>query len=154
MEKFSLLIKVFLVSMTPIGECRASIPFGLAQGLPLWEVLLISISGNTLMGISLFYLLSILENNLLKREPFKSWHEKYLKRALNRFKEHSFGLLLSLTIFIAIPLPGTGAFTGAFLAKFFKFSGIEAFLSIFLGVSGASIIVSLLTNSVMAVIPE
>lgn len=151
MERTLIVPKLFLLSMTPVGECRTSIPFGVSQGLPLWEVVLFSILGNTLMGLLTFYLLNILENSLLKREPFKSWYERYLKRALKRFRKHSFGLPLSLAIFISIPFPGTGAFTGAFLAKFFRLDSKEVFFAITLGVSIASLIVSILTNSVIEI---
>ncbi|MGC8869722.1 MAG: COG2426 family protein [Brevinematia bacterium] len=154
MERAFKMLKVFLLSMTPVGECRVSIPFGISQELPLWEVALFSILGNTLIGLLTFYLLNILENNLLKREPFKSWYERYLKRALKRFRKHSLGLPLSLAIFIAIPLPGTGAFTGAFLAKFFRLDRKEVFFAISLGVSIASLIVSILTSSVIEIIPS
>uniref|UniRef100_A0A7C3MIL7 Ligand-binding protein SH3 n=1 Tax=Dictyoglomus thermophilum TaxID=14 RepID=A0A7C3MIL7_DICTH len=140
-----LIIKVFLLSITPIGECRVSIPYGIYNGLSPWETFLISFLGNTLMGIAIYFTIDFISRALLSREPLKSYYERFLKRKLRKLKIYPSGLVFSLVIFIGIPLPGTGAFTGAILARVLGLNFKEAFFTITLGVIFASCIVSMLT---------
>lgn len=141
------MLKVFLLSMTPIGECRASIPYGIYNGLSPFESFLISFLGNTIMGVIIYSTIDIISKYLLSKQPFKNYYERFIKSKLKKLKVYNYGLVFSLTIFIATPLPGTGAFTGGILAKVLGFTIKEAILTICLGVLGASIIVTFLTLS-------
>lgn len=142
-----LILKVFLLSMTPIGECRVSIPYGIYNGLSLFETFIISFLGNTLMGIIVYSSINIVSKYILNKDPLKKYYDRFVKNKLKKLKIYHYGLVFSLTIFIATPLPGTGAFTGGILAKVLGFTLKEAIITISLGVLGASIIVTFLTLS-------
>ncbi|PMQ01346.1 MAG: ligand-binding protein SH3 [Dictyoglomus sp. NZ13-RE01] len=147
----NVIVKVFLLSMTPIGECRVSIPFGIYNGLSPFEAFVISFLGNTLMGILIYWAIDLLKNIILNRDPFKNPYEKFVKSKLNKLKIYSLGVTFSLAIFIGMPPPGTGAFTGAILSKVLGLNFKQAFLAISSGVFIASTIVTFLTLSSKAV---
>jgi len=140
-----LILKVFILSITPIGECRISIPYGIYNGLSPWESFLISFLGNTLMGVAVYFTIDFISRALTSREPLKSYYERFLKSKLRKLKIYPSGLIFSLAIFIGIPLPGTGAFTGAILARVLGLNFKEAFFAITTGVIFASCIVTILT---------
>ncbi len=143
----SLAIKVFLLSMTPVGECRISIPYGIYSGLSPFESFLISFLGNTLMGLIIYSTIDFISRILLNKEPLRSYYNRFIYKKLKKLKIHSLGITLSLLLFIATPLPGTGAFTGAILARVLGFSMKEAFTVIGFGVLFASLIVTFITLS-------
>ncbi|PNV80128.1 MAG: ligand-binding protein SH3 [Dictyoglomus turgidum] len=143
----SLIFKVFLLSMTPVGECRISIPYGIYNGLSPLESFIISFLGNTLMGIIIYNIINWIGKYILSREPLKGYYDSFVRNKLKRLRIYSLGIVFSLAVFVAIPLPGTGAFTGAILARFLGLSLKEAIISITSGVLIASTIVTLLTLS-------
>ncbi|ACK41670.1 MULTISPECIES: COG2426 family protein [Dictyoglomus] len=143
----SLIFKVFLLSMTPVGECRISIPYGIYNGLSPLESFIISFLGNTLMGIIIYNIINWIGKYILSKEPLKGYYDSFVRNKLKRLRIYSLGIVFSLAVFVAIPLPGTGAFTGAILARFLGLSLKEAIISITSGVLIASTIVTLLTLS-------
>ncbi len=147
MMKLELIWKVFLLSMTPIGECRASIPYGIYNGLSPMETFILSLFGNSLMGILIYLSINFLSKNILNKEPLKTYYSKFINNKLRKLKIYHKSLFFSLIIFIAIPLPGTGAFTGAILSRILGLSFRETLLTISLGVSIASLIIIFLTLS-------
>lgn len=148
----NLILKVFLLSMTPIGECRVSIPYGIYNGLSPLESFIISFIGNTLMGIIIYSIIDLLRKYILSKDPLKGYYDRFIRNKLKKLKVYSLGIVFSLVVFIAIPLPGTGAFTGAILARFLGLSLKEAIISITSGVFIASTIVTLLTLSSKAIL--
>ncbi|MGB9788309.1 MAG: COG2426 family protein [Dictyoglomus turgidum] len=143
----SLIFKVFLLSMTPVGECRISIPYGIYNGLSPLESFIISFLGNTLMGIIIYNIINWIGKYILSKETLKGYYDSFVRNKLKRLRIYSLGIVFSLAVFVAIPLPGTGAFTGAILARFLGLSLKEAIISITSGVLIASTIVTLLTLS-------
>lgn len=145
--KLELIWKVFLLSMTPIGECRVSIPYGIYNGLSPIETFILSLLGNSFMGIFIYLTINFLSKNLLNKKPLKIYYSKFVNNKLRKLKIYPKGLVFSLVIFIAIPLPGTGAFTGAILSRILGLNLKEALLTILFGVSIASSIITFLTLS-------
>jgi uncharacterized membrane protein len=143
----SLIFKVFLLSMTPVGECRISIPYGIYNGLSPLESFIISFLGNTLMGIIIYNIINWIGKYILSKKTLKGYYDSFVRNKLKRLRIYSLGIVFSLAVFVAIPLPGTGAFTGAILARFLGLSLKEAIISITSGVLIASTIVTLLTLS-------
>jgi len=133
--------------MTPVGECRISIPYGIYNGLSPLESFIISFLGNTLMGIIIYNIINWIGKYILSKEPLKGYYDSFVRNKLKRLRIYSLGIVFSLAVFVAIPLPGTGAFTGAILARFLGLSLKEAIISITSGVLIASTIVTLLTLS-------
>lgn len=137
-------ISVVVVGMLPIFELRGALPLGFYLGLPLAKNFTLSILGNMLPIIPLMYLLNPV-SEYLRRIPlwkrFFDWLFERTKKKADVIQKYE---ALGLAIFVAIPLPMTGAWSGAIAASLFKIKFRYAFPAIFLGVIGAGIIVTLL----------
>lgn len=135
-----------LMSMVPVVELRGGIPFGVALGLPYPAAFLAAVIGNLLPApFIILYIRRILQW-LRRRFPrldgmVSALEEKaHLKgRKVNRYK------YLGLTLFVGIPLPGTGVWTGALAAAFLDMPLRRAMPSILMGVLLAGAIMTGLT---------
>lgn len=137
-------IIVFIISMIPVLELRGSI---LAAGFLKMEFLstfIIAVLGNMLpIPFILLFIDKIF--GWLKKTKLKNAVEKLENRALSKSdqikKYGKFGLFL----FVAIPLPGTGAWTGALAASLLRMRPKDSIMPIFLGVTAAGLIMSLIS---------
>lgn len=136
---------VFLVSMVPIVELRGAIPFGTIffELSPYWT-LLTCVIGNCLpIPFILVFVKKILSCmrgcNIKLFSKVSNWF--YIKADKNRPKIDKYGAW-GLFIFVAIPLPGTGAWTGALVASLFDMNKKRASISIFSGVIAAGLIMT------------
>ena len=141
-----------LVSMIPVVELRGGIPFGVALGLNPWVSLAACIVGNMIpIPFIVVYIRRIF---LWMRRRFpKLGHmvDKLEEKAHLKGKKVTKYRYLGLYIFVAIPLPGTGAWTGALVAAFLNMPLRKALVSIFFGVITAGVIVTALTYGVISV---
>lgn len=139
-----------LMSMAPIVELRGGIPLGVGLGLPLWQAYIAAVIGNM---IPVPFIIVFI------RRVFKWLQAKSarLNRLVKRLEEtaHLKGRMvrkykyLGLIILVAIPLPGTGAWTGALAAAFLDMRLRDAVPSILLGVLIAGAAISALTHVVV-----
>lgn len=135
---------VFFISMVPLIELRGAIPAGVAMGLPLWSTYVVAILGNMLpVPIIFFFARKVLEWGCDKPVigKFFTWclnkgHKggEKLKATAGR------GLPWALLLFVGIPLPGTGAWTGTLAASFLNMGIKSTTLAVCLGVIMAGII--------------
>lgn len=143
---FSNNIAVVLLACLPIFELRLSLPLAILKFkiAPL-EAYLLSCIGNILPVIPLLYIFnyfsSLLENIPLIGKLFSLWFKRAQKRS-DIVRVYGF---LGLIIFVAIPLPGTGAWTGSLVASLLKMKKTYSFYAISLGVMLAGVIVLILT---------
>ena len=149
---FANYVYVLLISMFPIIELRGAIPVAFALGLPLVPSFIVSVIGNLLPVPFILWLITPFCNWLKKTRLFK-WFPEFLERKVDKNKEKvtkyaKWGLLL----FVAIPLPGTGAWTGALIASFLDFKFKDALFSIIAGVLVAGSIMSLVSYGVLGLI--
>lgn len=147
------LTKTFLLSMVPVIELRGGLPYGIALGLDYPLALAAAILGNMVpVPLIILYIRHIF-HWLRKQSPW--WHEKI--EVLER-KAHLKGRLvrkyrtLGLCILVAIPLPGTGAWTGALVAAVLDMRLKDAVPTIFLGVCIASAIMTMVTYGVIHIL--
>lgn len=147
-------ISTFLISMLPIIELRAGIPFGIESGLSWQSAFFWAALGNIIAAFLVLLLLDPVSKFLRKHfnffERFFSWlfartHRKHSQ------KIEVWGLI-SLMLFVAIPLPGTGAWTGAVIAYIFGIDLKKAFALISLGILIAGIIMTIGWTGIMAII--
>ena len=143
----SLLMKylwVFFISMVPLIELRGAVPIGTGMGLPWHWTLVVSIIANCLpIPFILLFVKSILKwmrgCRVKLFNKVSNWlFEKAEKNRPKIEKYATWGLFL----FVAIPLPGTGAWTGALVASVFDMKKLPASISIFGGVVGAGLIMT------------
>jgi uncharacterized membrane protein len=119
--------------------------------MPLWGVFISAFLANTAMGILVYEGIKLLKRWLLSSPKLKGYYEHYLESALKRFKRYETGLAVSLAVFIGIPLPGTGAFTGGVLAEALEVKRPLAWASIAAGVLIACIVVTAITWSALQI---
>ena len=138
-----------LVSMIPIIELRGGLPFGVALGLPYYLAFPAAVVGNLIPApFIIVYIRRIFE---LMRKYLPSLNglvDKLEKKAHLKGKKVQKYQYLGLWLFVAIPLPGTGAWTGALAAAFLDMPLRKAIPSIFAGVVVAGIAISILTFGV------
>ena len=142
-------IIVFLVSMVPLIELRGAIPYGVAFVLPLWQTYIIAIAGNMLpVPIIYFFARRVLEWG--KDKPVIGWFFTFClvkgERAGEKLRAKAGrGLFWALLLFVGIPLPGTGAWTGTLAASLLHFDFKKSVLACMGGVVLAGIIMGVLS---------
>ena len=141
-------LQTFFLAMTPIGELRISIPTALTvYRLDVVTTYLISVLGNLIPVVFLLFFLEPVSNWLSKNfsffKKFFDWlFEKTRRKYGSHMKKYGYP---ALALFVAIPLPITGGWTGSLIAFLFGIPFKKAFPAIFLGVLVAGAIVSLVT---------
>lgn len=153
MSIFLKYLTVLGMAMLPVIELRGSVPWGVANDLPLLPVLLISIIGNLLpVPFIILFLRKVLTWMKKKSTWLKNIAEKIENRARSKgdilVKYETFGLF----VLVAIPLPGTGAWTGALVATMFDLRMKNALPAIFGGVTAAGLIMILVSYGVDMII--
>ena len=133
----------FIISMIPIIELRGAIPFGVGMGMNPIFCYIISVLGNMLpVPIILLFVRRVLEwmKNVKHLDKIANWvFQKADKHSGKVTKYATWGLFL----FVAIPLPGTGAWTGALIAALLNMRMKKSLPSIFTGVVTAGLIMTL-----------
>ena len=145
------ILLVLIISMIPLIELRGAIPIavGMELGLPEWLVFLTAIIGNILpIPIIYFFARKVLNWGVkVKWKPFQKFcdfclvkGEKAGKKLTSRV--HG-GVYLALLLFVAVPIPGTGAWTGTLAASILNLDFKKTMLSIIMGVLIAGVIMLL-----------
>jgi uncharacterized membrane protein len=138
-----------LVSMVPIVELRGGIPFGVTLGLPVWAAYLAAVIGNILpVPFILVYIRRIFQWMRRRLPRLNRLVDKLERKAHLKGRRVTKYKYLGLMLFVAIPLPGTGAWTGALAAAFLDMPLRKAIPSIFAGILIAGIVISILTFGV------
>lgn len=143
------IVTTFFISMIPVIELRGAIPAGVATGLDIWLSAAVSVLGNMMpVPFIIIFIRKVFEWLRGKSEKLDSlvsyFEEKADKHKETVDKYKFWGLL----ILVAIPLPGTGAWTGALVAAMMEMRLKDALPSIFLGVVIAAIVVAIVTGGV------
>ena len=140
---------VLLISMIPLVELRGAIPIavGLDLGLPEWLILIVAIIGNILpVPIIFLFARKVLDwGSKQKWKPFKQFcdfcvkkGEKGGKKLLKKAGDK--GAYFALFLFVAIPIPGTGAWTGTLAASILDLDFKKTMLSVISGILVAGLI--------------
>lgn len=136
---------VFLTALAPISELRGAIPLGLVLfgKAELFKILFLSILGNSIIVVPVLFLLEPVSRwsrqNLPVLRKFFDWLFKRTEKKSNIIQRYEFW---GLAIFVGVPLPMTGAWTGCIAASLFKIRFRNAFLAIFLGILMAACLVT------------
>jgi uncharacterized membrane protein len=137
------LIFTFLFSISPFGEARVGIPYGILRGVNPYLAFLIGLSANLLVFPILIYLLDKFSVRLWRYKPYKKQSVKIIRRAKSGVGKqiHKYGFW-GLMIFVMIPLPVTGAYMGTIAANVFKINRKKAMLAISLGLAVSCFLVA------------
>jgi len=139
----SIILKAILLSMLPIAELRGGIPYAIANDVNPFLAYFICVGSNILAFPIVFLFLEFLHPLFLKVSFYQKLFDKFVlrtrKKLDKKIKKYGFwGLML----FVMIPLPVTGAYTGSFAAWLFNIPKKKAFISVVLGVIISGIIVT------------
>lgn len=138
---------VLLVSGVPLIELRGAIPFGYALQLPPWHVYFLAVIGSSLPAPFLIAFFQRVLNFLKKMNyvpKFTGFLENHVQK---RSKKLRSATLMGLYLFVAVPLPTTGAYTGSVLASIFNIRMKHALPAIILGNMTAGLIIMLLSHT-------
>lgn len=125
---------LFCISMLPIVELRGGIPAGAAMGLPFWPVYLICVLGNLLPVPFLILFAKTVLQKLSTLPRIGGFIGRLIRRADAKAAEIGQYEKWGLFILVAIPLPGTGAWTGSLVAAVLRMRLLPAVLIIAAGV--------------------
>ena len=147
----------FLVSMVPLIELRGGVPIAVGMDLPYLPALLICIIGN-MLPVPVIYLFA---RKVLEWGRDKKYIGKFFTYCIEkgerggeklRAKAGKNGLFIALLLFVGIPLPGTGAWTGTLAASFLNMGFKETTKAVILGVILAGLIMLIASTGVFSVI--
>jgi uncharacterized membrane protein len=135
------------LSLTPISELRGGIPYAVANGMSLITAALWCTAWNALAGPIAYIFLQTVHKLLYRWKAYASFFDRFVKRARDKVKPSvdKYGFL-GLSIFVGIPLPLTGAWTGVLGAWMLGMEKKKAMLAILVGVVMAAVIVSLVVG--------
>ncbi|MBQ3452599.1 small multi-drug export protein [Candidatus Saccharibacteria bacterium] len=142
------ILVVLIISMIPLVELRGAIPVavGMDLGLPEWLVLIIAIIGNIIpVPIIYFFARKVLAwGSKVKWKPFKDFCNFCLKKGEKAgqklLKKAKSGVYFALFLFVAVPIPGTGAWTGTLAASILNLDFKKTMIAIISGVLVAGLI--------------
>jgi len=137
------LIYAIIISLLPIAELRGGIPYAYLYGNPIWLSYLVCVAANFFVGPIVFLFLETLHKQLIRW----SFYEKLFNRFIQRVRRKTSHLIdrygfWGVTVFVAIPLPVTGAYTGSVAAWLFGLDRKKSLLAVLAGVCISGIVVS------------
>ena len=133
-------IKLILISMVPVIELRGTIPLGIAMDLNPMYVYLSCLIGSSIVSIPIILVFRQVIDYLRHRKYFNiaiRWVDSKIESRAKKLKAAS---ILGLIIFVGVPLPTTGSWSGAALASILKMRIKDALLGVFIGNAIAGII--------------
>ena len=143
---FGKVLMTFFISMVPVLELRGAIPVALAHGMDLWPAIVVSVLGNLL---PVPFIIVFIRQIFAWLRQKSAWLNRMVRslelRAAQKADTVRKYTFWGLFILVAIPLPGTGAWTGALVAAMLKIRIKRAFPAIALGVVAAGLIVAFVT---------
>lgn len=145
METWHKALMVVITSALPVSELRGAIPLGVTLGFTPFESLLLSLFGNLLIVPPVLWLIEPLFTHFKRLRQIRRWVTDIEDRAAGKLRHYRGYRLLGLFILVAVPLPGTGAYTGCLAARLLKISPFNAWVSISLGVVTAGLMIFALT---------
>ena len=142
---------IFIVSALPVSELRGAIPLGLlVMKQPVLKTYLIAVLGNTVLVAPLLLLLEPISNKLRKFRLWAKFFDWLFVRTRKRAKLVERFEALRLILFVCVPLPITGAWTGCAAAIIFGIPRKRAIPTILLGIMLAGCIVTLASMGVIS----
>lgn len=146
-------IFIFLISMVPLVELRGAIPYSVGVGLDFLPSYIVCIVGNMLpVPFIFFFARRVLEWGADKKyigKFFSFCLEKGHKGGTKLQKKAGKGLFVALLLFVGIPLPGTGAWTGTLAASILDMDFKTSVIAVMLGVILAGVIMALATSGLL-----
>lgn len=143
-------IITFLIGMVPLIELRGAVPYAITTGIPMWQALIIGVVANMLpVPIIFFFARRVLEWGADKPVigGFFTWCLKKGHKGGKKLADTAGdkGIFIALLLFVGIPIPGTGAWTGTLAASILDWDFKRSITAVMLGVILAGLIMGALT---------
>ncbi len=157
--EISKLIYSIILTVMPVTELRAGLPLALSfakeSGIPVFLIFLLIVLINILMIFVIFFFLDNLHDKFMEIKIYRYLFNKYLKKIqkkVDKFeKKYNEKGFLALAVFVAIPLPGTGAWSGCLLSWILGLERKKSIMAIASGVALAGIIIFLGTLGIYSI---
>ena len=153
---FTKFLTVFLVSMLPLAELRVAVPLAVGMKLPLVASYVICIIGNMIpVPFIFFFARKVLEWGAEKpilEKPFTWILKKGEKGGEKLMAKVGRSTYVALFLFVGIPIPGTGAWTGTLAASFLDMDFKSSIIAVMLGVMLAGIIMGLASAGLLGAV--
>lgn len=140
---------VFVISMVPILELRGGLLAASLLNIPIVRAIWYCVIGNIIPVPFILLLITPIFNRLKKTRLFRPMVEKLESRALGKSEQIERYEFWGLALFVGVPLPGTGAWTGALIASLLGIRFRKAFPAIILGIFIATIIMSIVSYGLL-----
>ncbi len=138
------LLYAIVLSMLPVSEVRGGIPYAMLSGIPWYVALPVCAAANMLIVFPLYLFLNTVNQQFMRIGIYRKLFTRYIERVRKRGEKviQKYGYP-GLIVFVAVPLPVTGAYTGTVLSWLLGMQQRKSFFFIAAGVLMASVIVSL-----------
>lgn len=142
------LIYAILLSFLPVSELRGGIPYAISQGVNPFLAYFACVVANILIIFPVFFFLDFLHEHFMKIKPYRLLFEVYIARVQRKLDKmlHLWEYLI-LFLFVAVPMPGTGAYTGCLVAWLLKMKRVKSIFAIMIAVMCAGVVVTLASLS-------
>jgi uncharacterized membrane protein len=142
------IIELIIITLIPTLELRASIPYGILNGMDWWLVFFVCVVANVILGVVVYFLLDKFVDLVTKIKFIDKIYSKLVERTQKKIKKYvekygEFGVAL----FIGIPLPGSGVYTGALASYLLGLKYKKFIIAEVIGVVIAGTIVTLVVLS-------
>lgn len=136
---------VFLISMTPILELRGGLVAAALFQIDMWKAIAICVIGNIIPVPFILLLITPIFNWLKQTKAFRPMVEKLEHKAMSKKDSIEKYEFWGLVLFVGIPLPGTGAWTGSLIAALLDMKFKKAFPAVLIGICMATVIMTTLS---------
>lgn len=136
---------VFLISMTPILELRGGLIAASLFQIDMWKAIMICVIGNIIPVPFILLLITPVFNKLKQTKLFRPLVEKLENKAMSKKDSIEKYEFWGLVLFVGIPLPGTGAWTGSLIASMLDMKFGKAFPAVIIGICMATVIMTTLS---------
>ena len=143
---------VGIVSMVPLIELRGGLIAAALLGMPLWEGILFCLIGNIIPVPFILLFITPIFNWLKTTKLFRPLVEKIEARSMGKSEKIRKAEFWGLVLFVGIPLPGTGAWTGSLIACLLNIDKKKAFCAVIIGLLLATTIMCIFTYGIPAIV--
>ena len=143
---------VGIVSMVPLIELRGGLIAAALLGMPLWEGILFCLIGNIIPVPFILLFITPIFSWLKRTKLFRPLVEKIEARSMGKSEKIRKAEFWGLVLFVGIPLPGTGAWTGSLIACLLNIDKKKAFCAVIIGLLLATTIMCIFTYGIPAIV--
>lgn len=143
---------VFIISMVPILELRGGLVAASLLGIGVFKAIFLCVLGNIVPIPFILFFITPIFNWMKKTQLFKATVEKLEEKSMAKSEQIQKYEFWGLALFVGVPLPGTGAWTGALIASLLGIKTKKASLAIFVGLIIATVIMTIISYGIPWVI--